>query len=118
MRSWIKARTADPAGASAAQESELQQAYHRGRRDERARRRRSPLVMLGVSLTALFGAGILAVSAWQGSFSQGGAVVDHQIATAADNAQPKIEAAAQDARNALREAGQDAKTKTQTLVGG
>jgi hypothetical protein len=74
--------------------------------------------MLAVSLTALAGAGILAVSAWEGSFTQGGAVVDQQIATAADTAEPKIQAAAQDARSALREAGQKAKSRAQDLVGG
>lgn len=119
MGKWFKDRpTAVTATTSAALEGELHEAYNRGRRDERARRRRSPLVMLGVSLTALVGAGILAVSAWQGSFSGGGAVVDQQIATAADSAEPKIQAAAQDARSALREAGHTAKTKAQDLVGG
>jgi hypothetical protein len=118
MRKWILPREPAVAGQSPAQESELQQAYHRGRRDERARRRRSPLAMLVVSLTALAGAGMLAVSAWQGSFTQGGAMVDHQITTAADQAEPHIQAAAQDARSALREAGQEAKTKAQDLVGG
>ncbi len=123
MRKWIRDRStvvaADPGLAVApAPEAELHQAYERGRRDERARRRRSPLAMLAVSLTALAGAGILAVSAGQGSFTQGGAVVDAQIATAADNAEPKIQAAAQDARSALREAGQKAKTRAQGLVGG
>jgi hypothetical protein len=120
MRQWLANRSPALAGDSRPipSEGELQQAYHRGRRDERARRRRSPLVMLAVSLTALVGAGILAVSAWQGSFTGGGAVVDRQIATAADHAEPKIQAAAQDARSALRQAGQEAKTKAQDLVGG
>ncbi len=120
MRNWFRDRNpaVAPAPAVAPLEGELQKAYERGRRDERARRRRSPLVMLGMALTALVGAGILAVSAWQGSFTRGGAVVDHQIATAADTAEPKIQAAAEDARSALRQAGHDAKTKAQDLVGG
>ncbi len=117
MRKWLKDRAAEPAQIAPV-EGELQKAYHRGRRDERARRRRSPVVMLVVSVAALAGAGILAVSAWQGSFAQGGAVVDKQIATAADTAEPKIQAAAQDARSALRQAGHEAKTKAQDLVGG
>lgn len=118
MAKWIRDRTPTPAGHAPPLEDELMQAYQRGRRDERARRRRSPLAMLTVSLTALAGAGILAVSAWQGSFTQGGAIVDAQIATAADTAEPKIQAAAQDARSALREAGQKAKSRAQDLVGG
>jgi hypothetical protein len=118
MAKWIRDRTPAPAGHTPPLEGELKEAYQRGRRDERARRRRSPLAMLAVSLTALAGAGILAVSAWQGSFMQGGAVVDRQIATAADTAEPKIQEAAQDARSALREAGQKAKTRAQDLVGG
>ncbi len=117
MRKWIRGRSPaaiDPLPT----EGELHKAYQRGRHDERAHRRRSPLIMLGVSVSALVGAGILAVSAWQGSFSGGGAVVDRQIATAADNAEPKIQAAAQDARSALREASHEAKTRAQDLVGG
>lgn len=118
MVKWIRDRTPAPAGHTPPLDAELQEAYRRGRRDERARRRRSPLAMLAVSLTALAGAGILAVSAWQGSFTQGGAMVDAQIATAADTAEPRIQAAAEDARSALRQASQDAKTKAQDLVGG
>ena len=118
MRTWIRDRSPELAGHSPALEGELHQAYQRGRRDERARRRRSPLAFVAVTLSALAGAAILAVSAWQGSFMQGGAVVDRQIATAADTAEPKIEAAAQDARSALREAGHKAKTRAQDLVGG
>lgn len=118
MREWIRDRSTIVAGQAPALEGELHEAYQRGRRDERARRGRSPLAMLAVSLTALVGAGILAVSAWQGSFTGGGAVVDHQIAAAAENAEPRIQAAAQDARSALRGAGLEAKTRAQGLVGG
>ena len=123
MRTWIRERTAavpsrpavtDPA----ALEHELREAYHRGRRDERARRRRSPLALLTVSLASLAGAGMLAVSAWQGSFAAGGAVVDDRLATAAQTAEPTIQAAAQDATSALRQAGREAKTRAQDLVGG
>jgi hypothetical protein len=118
MATWLRDRGLGPVGAAPPLEGELKEAYQRGRRDERARRRRSPLAMLAVSLTALAGAGILAVSAWEGSFTGGGAVVDRQIATAADSAEPKIEAAAQDARTALRHASREAKTRAQGLVGG
>lgn len=118
MREWIRDRSPVAADQAPALEGELHQAYERGRRDERARRRRSPLAMLAVSLTALAGAGILAVSAWQGSFTQGGAIVDRQIATAAENAEPKIQAAAEDARTALRDASLEAKSRAQGLVGG
>lgn len=118
MRTWIRDRSPALVGQPPALEGELHQAYQRGRRDERARRRRSPVAFLAISLSALAGAGILAVSAWQGSFERGGAVVDHRIATAAEDAEPKIQAAAQDARTALRDAGRQAKTRAQDLVGG
>ncbi len=116
MRTWIRDRT--PRTAPAASKAELREAYQRGRRDERARRRRSTLIMLSLSVAALAGAGMLAVSVWQGSFSGGGAVVDQQIAYAADTAQPKLRAAAGDARKVLVRAGDEAKSKTRNLIGG
>lgn len=118
MRTWIRDRSAVPGDAPPPLERDLHEAYERGRRDERARRRRSPLAIGAVAVAALVGAGLLAVSAWQGSFTQGGAVVDDRIATAADTAEPKLQAAAEDARSALRQAGQEAKTRAQDLVGG
>lgn len=118
MRKWIRDRSPVVAGQSPPAEDELIKAYQRGRRDERARRRRSPLTMLVVSVTALMGAGILAVSAWQGSFTQGGALVDHQIAAAAHTAEPRLNAAAQDARSVLHRASREAKTRAEDLVGG
>jgi len=118
MREWIRDRSPIIAAGAPALEGELRDAYERGRRDERARRRRSPLAVVAVSLTALAGAGILAVSAWQGSFTQGGAIVDRRIASAAGRAEPQIQAAAEDARTALRDASREAKTRAQGLVGG
>ena len=74
MREWILARPAWPATAGAPlTEADLREAYARGRRDERARRRRSPPAMLTVSIAAFAGSGLLAISAWQGPFAHGGA---------------------------------------------
>ena len=115
MRAWIGDPSPRPGPA---EEAEIREAYLRGCRDERARRRRSPLIMMGISFAALAGAGMLAVSVWQGSFARGGAVVDQQIAYAADTAQPKLRAAAGDARKVLVRAGNEAKSKTRNLIGG
>ena len=115
MRAWIGDPSPRPGPA---EEAEIREAYLRGCRDERARRRRSPLIMMGISFAALAGAGMLAVSVWQGSFARGGAVVDQQIAYAADTAEPKLREAAADAKSALRVVCDEAKSKTQRLIGG
>jgi hypothetical protein len=100
MREWIRARPTQPATAAAPlTQADLREAYARGRRDERARRRRSPL--LAVSMAALAGAGVLAASAWQGASAGDGATVDDRIADIAIGAGPRLREAAMEARGAL-----------------
>ena len=82
-------------------ESDVKAAYERGRVDERARRRTHPILALIVFVVALIGAGMIYLAAREGSFSGGGQVIDHSIATATRPAQ----VARQDAGTALTHAG-------------
>ena len=86
MRFWPK-KTREPQAAPAAPSpAELKAAYDRGRRDERARHRRSPVMALAVGSAALVGGAVLALAALEGSFANGGAVVDQQVSKAAQQA--------------------------------
>lgn len=87
-------------------EADVKAAYDRGRRDERARRRRSPLMSLAFGLTAIAGAGLLFFAAKEGSFQRGGAAVDTQLAVASENAAPVLRGAARDTGDKLGELGQ------------
>lgn len=92
MRFWPK-QTEDkehnhPAAPSAA---DIRAAYDRGRRDERARHRRSPVMALTVGAAALVGGAVLALAVLEGSFQNGGAVVDQQMSKAAQQASQAIQ---------------------------
>ncbi len=89
----------------------LRDAYDRGRRDERARRPGFSLVSLAILVAAIVGGGALYLAVKEGSFSQGGAVVDHSISSAADTVQAPVRGAADRAGNALENAGQSLKDK-------
>jgi hypothetical protein len=87
MRFWPKPPADhDHHHAAAHSDAELRAAYDRGRRDERARHRRSPLMALTVGSAALVGGAVLALAALEGSFQNGGAVVDTQVSKAAQQA--------------------------------
>jgi len=90
---------AAPAGVDVA---DVRAAYERGRRDERASRKRHPLLMTLMFLAAAVGAAVLAVAAMQGSFARGGAVVDQNLSVAADKAEPAVRDAASRAGQALQ----------------
>ena len=62
--------------------SDLREAYERGRRDERATRRRHPLGMTLLFAAAAVGVILLALAAVNGSFSSGGQVVDASLTAA------------------------------------
>jgi hypothetical protein len=85
---------------------DMQAAYERGRKDERASRRRHPLFMTVLFAAAAGGLAIISVAAWEGSFGRGGQVVDRNLSAAADRAEPAVRAAASDAGQTLRNAGQ------------
>ena len=102
-------RVAVEAGPDA---TDVQAAYERGRLDERAARRRHPLLMTLTFIVALAGLAILGVAAYEGSFARGGLVVDRNLNIAADRAQPVVRSAAADASQAVKDAGRSLKEKT------
>lgn len=97
--------------------ADLQAAYERGRRDERARRKRHPLMMTLTVVAALAGATVLAVAAREGSFGRGGEVVDHNLAVAADRAEPVVRDAVTDAGQAVQNAGREMRSQTPDRAG-
>ena len=92
----------------------LREAYDRGRRDERARRPAFSLVSVAVLMAAIVGGGALYLAVKEGSFSQGGAVVDHSLSSASDKVQAPVRGAADRAGSALEHAGQNLKEKAGT----
>jgi hypothetical protein len=93
--------------------ADLREAYERGRRDERAARKRHPVLMTLTVIAAAVGLALMALAAFNGSFGRAGGVVDQNLSVAANKAEPAVRGAASDAGQALRDAGQTAKTTTQ-----
>lgn len=87
--------------------SDLRQAYELGRRDAKQQRRRHPILMTFTVIAAAVGLIVMALAAVNGSFSGAGTVVDQNLATAADQAEPTV-------RNAAAEAGQAVRDVTST----
>jgi hypothetical protein len=87
-------------------------AYEKGRRDERGARKRHPLIMTGLFALAIAGASLITLAAVNGSFSDGGAVADHQLATAA----PAVQNAASQAGQAAQAASSDLVQKGKALA--
>jgi hypothetical protein len=83
-------------------EKEVRAAYERGRRDERAKRKRHPILMALTFATAALGAVVLGFAVKEGSFQRSGDVVDQGLAVAADRAEPAVRDVAGDAKVALR----------------
>lgn len=79
-------RRAEQADAHAVA-ADLREAYERGRRDERASRRRHPVGMTLTFVAAAVGVVLLVLAAVNGSFSRGGGVVDDNLAVAMNRAQ-------------------------------
>lgn len=71
-------------------DAELRAAYERGRKEERARHRRSPVLVMGLVAAALVGTASLVLAAMNGSFQEGGAMMDAGVTTAAREAVPTI----------------------------
>ncbi len=101
----------DERAPDALDKAELRQAYERGRRDERAARKRHPLVMTVTFLLALVGLALLALAAVNGSFTRAGGVVDEHLSIAADRAGPALNQAAANAGQSLRNAAQTGKSR-------
>lgn len=78
---------------------DVKAAYERGRRDERARRKRHPVLMSLTVLAAAVGATVIALAGLEGSFARGGSVVDHNLGVAANRAVGQASEAMDRARN-------------------
>jgi hypothetical protein len=92
--------------------ADLRTAYERGRQDERATRRRHPVLMTLTFIAAAIGVVLLGLAAYNGSFSRAGGVVDQNLTVAADRAEPAVRDAASDAGQTLRDAGSSVKSST------
>jgi hypothetical protein len=82
MRFWNrKPITEEPSrlDAFASEAAVVREAYERGRKDERGRRRDSPLLVCLVVLLALAGGVSLTTAATHGSFAEGGAAIDRAL---------------------------------------
>lgn len=90
---------------------ELDVAYERGRERERAKRvrRGSPVLSLIVLLAIVLAAGFIYLAVRHGSFANGGAVLDHDINTAAHTVDAPIKNAAVTTGAALQRAGEKLK---------
>ncbi len=82
-------------------DAELRAAYERGRKEERSRHRRSPVLVLGLVAVALIGGTSLVLAAREGSFREGGALIDAGVSTAAREAVPTIRKGAEALQNQL-----------------
>lgn len=96
---------------------DLRAAYERGRRDERARRKRHPVTMMLTVVVAVAGAILLVAAAREGSFGRGGEVVDQNLSVAADRAEPAIREAVSDAGQAVQDAGREMRGATSDSAG-
>ena len=86
--------------------AEVREAYDRGRKDAKSERKRHPVMMTLLFVAAAVGIGLMALAAYNGSFSQAGKTVDANLATVATRAEPAVRDAAADAQASLREAGE------------
>ena len=93
-------------------QADIREAYERGRKDERASRRRHPVFMTFTFIAAICGVALLALAAINGSFAGGGSVADHNLNAAVNKAEPQVRDAASQAGQSLRDAGSAAKAKT------
>ena len=92
-------------------QADVREAYERGRRDERASRKRHPILMTLTFIAAICGVVLLALAAVNGSFTRGGDVADQNLQAAVNKAEPQVRGAASQAGQSLRDAGEAAKAK-------
>jgi hypothetical protein len=92
-------------------QADVREAYERGRKDERASRRRHPIGMTLLVVAAICGVALLGLAAANGSFSAGGSVADQNLNAAVNKAEPQVRDAASQAGQSLHDAGQAAKAK-------
>ena len=107
-RRRLEREGAAPVGTRA----DTERAYVAGRRDGRARRRGgSPILSLLLLIVVVIGAALIYLAIRNGSFSAGGAALDHGIVSAKDTVTAPVRGAADSAGNALQNAGADLKQK-------
>lgn len=92
--------------------ADLREAYERGRRDERATRRRHPVMMTFTFIAAAIGVVLMVLAALNGSFMRAGDMVDKNLAVAANRAEPAVRDAASSAGETLHDAGQSVSDRT------
>jgi predicted anti-sigma-YlaC factor YlaD len=105
----------DERAPDALDKADLREAYERGRSDERASRKRHPLMMTVTALLAVVGVVLLAMAAVNGSFMRGGGQVDQQLNVAAERTAPAVNEAARNAGQGLRKAGESAKAQAEKV---
>ena len=98
-------------------QADVREAYERGRKDERASRRRHPVFMTLTFAAAACGVALLALAAINGSFAGGGGVADQSLNAAVNRAEPQVRDAASQAGQSLRDAGVKAKAKANGVPG-
>ena len=84
--------------------ADLREAYERGRRDAKAGRKRHPILMTLMFISAVIGVILLVLAAVNGSFGGAGQVVDQNLSVAADKAEPVVRDAASDASRSINTA--------------
>jgi hypothetical protein len=90
---------------------DIHDAYKEGRRDERRRRRGSPLLSFIILLIVVAAGVLFYLAVRNGSFQSGGAVVDNSISTVSERATAPVRNAADKAGTALENAGQNLKQR-------
>lgn len=95
---------------------DVKTAYEKGRRDERASRKRHPFMMAGLVVLAAAGASLITLAALKGSFGAGGEMADRNIAVAAETAAPVVQTAVTGVAEAARDAGQKVSDKSRELT--
>lgn len=83
--------------------ADVDNAYAKGVKDERARHRSHPFLTVVVALVAVVGGAMLFLAAREGSFASGGQVMDAKIAQASAQAKVVGSRAANDARDQLHQ---------------
>lgn len=92
-------------------QADVREAYERGRKDERASRKRHPVLMTLTFAAAICGVALLSLAAVNGSFGAGGSVADQNLSALVNRAEPPARDAASQAGQSLRDAGGAAKAK-------
>jgi hypothetical protein len=118
MSFWTRTQAPATEGhaTQAVQAHDVKSAYDKGRRDERASRKRHPFMMGGLIVLAAAGASLITLAAIKGSFGEAGAVADQNIAAAAERAAPVVHDAVTGVTDAARDAGDKVGDKGRELT--